>query len=94
MPLILKAKKGAQLAIYYNWSCGDGCCSERAREEENEHFSYGSIVEIEPAKHTWDGVEPDGFWVDSEKWKIVELPAGYTTKRQGCYLIVSRRGGR
>lgn len=94
MPLILKAKKAAELAVYCTWSCGDGCCSERMREVENERFSRGSIVEIEPQRHTWDGFDLDEFWVDSEKWKILELPAGYKAKRQGYHLVLRRQGGR
>ena len=85
-----KAKEGAGLAVYYTWSCGDGCCSGRTRSDDNDGFSFGDTVEINPEKHTWDG-DVDGFWVDTNNWKILEIPEGYIAVRQGGYSIISRR---
>lgn len=83
-----KAKEGAGLAVYYTWECGDGCCSERARSDDNDGFSFGDTVQIDPEKHTWNGVDVDGFWVVMEDWTILEIPKGYIAVRQGGHSII------
>lgn len=85
-----KAKDGAGLALYYTWRCGDGCCSERTRSDDYDSFLFGDTVQIQPDRHTWDGTNIDGFWVEMEDWKILEIPQGYKAVRNGSHFIISR----
>lgn len=84
-------KMGARLRTYYTWECGDGCCSERETAED-EVYKVDDRVTIDPEVHSWDGGDNlDGFKIDSEDWRIVEIPRGYAVVTdKGCYRLEYR----
>lgn len=93
--LLLKCinKEGASLKTYETWQCGDGCCSGR-QEHWLKFFDFLEEVEVDPFVYTWDGVDLDDFYIDSDLWEILEIPRGHRLiPNRGDYNLEWRPSG-